>query len=59
VLIALLVIGTPLVTFALLTLESSAARLAVLTGWLVLFGAVALVFRLRFERMNRKQDGGA
>jgi hypothetical protein len=54
VLIALMVVGVPLVTYAVLTLESRVARFAVFTAWLVLFTVTAVVFRLRFERMNRR-----
>jgi hypothetical protein len=53
-LIALLVLEAPLVTFAVLSLDGALARMAVFASGILLFGVVAGVFRLRFERMNRK-----
>ena len=54
ILIALMVVGVPLVTIAFLSLDDATARMAVFIAWVVLFGVVAGIFRLRFERMNRK-----
>jgi len=54
ILIALAVVGVPVVTIAVLSLDKALARVAVFTGWIVLFGVVAGIFRLRFERMNRR-----
>ena len=54
ILIALIVICVPLVTYAVLTLEDTTTPLVIVTAYIALIAIVAVAARLRFERLNRK-----